>query len=38
MIRKLIVPCLIALGFVACRAHVRAPGVAAGAAVGHTHR
>jgi hypothetical protein len=37
MLRKVILSCLVVFGFTACRASVRTPGVAAGAAVGHTH-
>ena len=38
MLRKLIVPCLIALGFVGCRASVQAGRVHAGAGVHTTQR
>jgi hypothetical protein len=42
MLKKLLIPCLVAIGFVGaagagCRAHVRAPGVHAGARVGDNH-
>jgi hypothetical protein len=40
MLKKLLIPCLVAIGFVGavgagCRAHVAAPGVRAGGSVGH---